>query len=277
MKFHSITRFPFLVWFAVFPATGFAVTIDVTVNAGPSSDTQTATSGSLTATVNSGTSYAIATGSINDAGWMAVQTIGDGSNYSADATTTYSRTFTNTSASTLGYNVDFLVTGGLLASDNNFGNTSTDWTLANYYAYITKGGSTLLWGSSGSLSRPIGGVASFSEMGTSLGGVFSSGPSAAGYLWNNYYDTVSFQLAPGASTVFQYVMSVDTQGNVTCPSFFGSCYSSSFGSRIGDPFSVGAPLITNITTTVVPVPAAIWLFGSGLIGLIGAARRKART
>jgi hypothetical protein len=32
---------------------------------------------------------------------------------------------------------------------------------------------------------------------------------------------------------------------------------------------------TGITTSVVPVPAAVWLFGSGLIGLIGIARRKA--
>jgi len=30
------------------------------------------------------------------------------------------------------------------------------------------------------------------------------------------------------------------------------------------------------TTAVVPVPAAVWLFGSGLLGLIGIARRKAR-
>ncbi|MDX2487444.1 MAG: VPLPA-CTERM sorting domain-containing protein [Gammaproteobacteria bacterium] len=30
----------------------------------------------------------------------------------------------------------------------------------------------------------------------------------------------------------------------------------------------------NFTITAVPVPAAIWLFGSGLIGLIGIARRK---
>jgi hypothetical protein len=29
-----------------------------------------------------------------------------------------------------------------------------------------------------------------------------------------------------------------------------------------------------VKTSVVPVPAAIWLFGSGLIGLIGVARRK---
>jgi len=30
----------------------------------------------------------------------------------------------------------------------------------------------------------------------------------------------------------------------------------------------------SFTTTVVPVPAAVWLFGSGLIGLVGVARRK---
>ncbi|MAT66370.1 MAG: hypothetical protein CMN57_12085 [Gammaproteobacteria bacterium] len=29
------------------------------------------------------------------------------------------------------------------------------------------------------------------------------------------------------------------------------------------------------TTTVVPVPAAVWLFGSGLLGLVGIARRRA--
>ncbi len=31
----------------------------------------------------------------------------------------------------------------------------------------------------------------------------------------------------------------------------------------------------SMTVTAVPVPAAVWLFGSGLIGLIGIARRKA--
>jgi|ETNmetMinimDraft_35_1059890.scaffolds.fasta_scaffold732257_1 hypothetical protein len=29
-----------------------------------------------------------------------------------------------------------------------------------------------------------------------------------------------------------------------------------------------------IGTTPIPVPAAVWLFGSGLVGLIGLARRK---
>ena len=33
----------------------------------------------------------------------------------------------------------------------------------------------------------------------------------------------------------------------------------------------------NFITTPVPVPAAVWLFGSGLLGLIGVARRKQAT
>jgi hypothetical protein len=32
----------------------------------------------------------------------------------------------------------------------------------------------------------------------------------------------------------------------------------------------------SVQTTVVPVPAAVWLFGSGMIGLVGIARRKAK-
>jgi hypothetical protein len=37
----------------------------------------------------------------------------------------------------------------------------------------------------------------------------------------------------------------------------------------------GSGAIDNITFTVVPVPAAVWLFSSGLIGLFALARRKA--
>jgi hypothetical protein len=33
---------------------------------------------------------------------------------------------------------------------------------------------------------------------------------------------------------------------------------------------------TNVNLTVVPVPAAVWLFGSGLLGLMGMTRRKKR-
>jgi hypothetical protein len=32
--------------------------------------------------------------------------------------------------------------------------------------------------------------------------------------------------------------------------------------------------ISDIPASVVPVPAAVWLFGSGLLGMVGVARRK---
>ena len=37
----------------------------------------------------------------------------------------------------------------------------------------------------------------------------------------------------------------------------------------------GNVVSTDIVNTAVPVPAAVWLFGSGLIGLVGVARRRA--
>ena len=38
--------------------------------------------------------------------------------------------------------------------------------------------------------------------------------------------------------------------------------------------SDGPLIVANFKSTVVPVPAAVWLFGSGLLGLVGVARRR---
>lgn len=42
--------------------------------------------------------------------------------------------------------------------------------------------------------------------------------------------------------------------------------------RLSDPLR--SPYAYTINAAVVPVPAAVWLFGSGLLGLIGFARKK---
>jgi hypothetical protein len=39
-------------------------------------------------------------------------------------------------------------------------------------------------------------------------------------------------------------------------------------------FGSDAPQLAAVDLTAVPVPAAVWLFGSGLLGLVGVARRK---
>jgi len=41
-----------------------------------------------------------------------------------------------------------------------------------------------------------------------------------------------------------------------------------------DPVSGGSLFWDDVSLTAVPVPAAVWLFGSGLLGLVGVARRR---
>jgi hypothetical protein len=50
---------------------------------------------------------------------------------------------------------------------------------------------------------------------------------------------------------------------------------SSLGITFDDKGFMAGQWDTTATITAVPVPAAAWLFGSGLIGLVGLARRKA--
>ena len=72
-------------------------------------------------------------------------------------------------------------------------------------------------------------------------------------------NTGEFELALWDGSVFTYV----TNFTAIVP---GNAYTIEFGNVSGEIFGVDlAP---------VPVPAAVWLFGSGLIGLAGMARRK---
>jgi len=72
-----------------------------------------------------------------------------------------------------------------------------------------------------------------------------------------------------------------TDGDITGDwdtSVFGNEFQSCFGGGGGGRSSCDPYGLSHIAvyTTVVPVPAALWLFGSGLLGLIGVARRRAR-
>jgi hypothetical protein len=63
--------------------------------------------------------------------------------------------------------------------------------------------------------------------------------------------------------------------------FIGFSDLNGIGKATVSSFSVSIPHVTesridNVTFGLIPIPAAIWLFGSGLLGLIGMARRKVR-
>ena len=53
------------------------------------------------------------------------------------------------------------------------------------------------------------------------------------------------------------------------------CPSAGFWSAEWAPFGITRDIGLSHTWTLVPVPPAVWLFGSGLLGLIGLAKRKA--
>lgn len=87
----------------------------------------------------------------------------------------------------------------------------------------------------------------------------------------SYYAFVTF----GDNSFENYLVSDELVGfwGVTSDLTIRSIH---FGLINGDTTIDGAFAIDNLTigASAIPVPAAIWLFGSGLIGLIGIARRK---
>ena len=82
--------------------------------------------------------------------------------------------------------------------------------------------------------------------------------------WTAYWNGTSFnQGASGVATT------VDASGNFTA-SWTALVVGGAFNGQTGSWSITG----TTDAPPAVPVPAAVWLFGSGLLGLVGVARRK---
>lgn len=110
---------------------------------------------------------------------------------------------------------------------------------------------------------------------TSTSGSFSS-TDGGGYFSGNF--TVSGGLLAGTFTdllvlvldLEKSIMKVEGELVYTSGSLAGGLTGGNIDLAI-----VGSGVTGKLGQVVVPVPAAVWLFGSGLIGLIGVARRKA--
>lgn len=189
------------------------------------------------------------------------------------ARATFGEVVTNTTGATQDYFFDFNVVGPLLEIDDYvFGPVAT----IQYDITIELDGAPI-WSSAAAL---VGGQPGFTltQTGTDLGATFfclSAGCTEAtpgnrfGYTFGDFSDRLSLgAFADGASFTLETILDV----SVSSPPFeMGGL------ALIGDPSNIGtAPGVSgSVSVGVIPVPAAVWLFGSGLLGLVGLARRKA--
>lgn len=90
---------------------------------------------------------------------------------------------------------------------------------------------------------------------------------------------IDFETAVGNTVALSGFLELVIHGyasNETVAVSTSNDFMNTFSANITDPYGTGIELLPELSTTVVPVPAAVWLFGSGLIGLVGVARRKVR-
>ncbi len=90
-------------------------------------------------------------------------------------------------------------------------------------------------------------------------------------------DTVNFPTEVGEATITCF----DGSGAVSAGCNIGDSYELDYAAHVpaGVPGFTGAAYTLHLEGNIeamVPVPAAVWLFGSGLLGLVGVARRKTK-
>ena len=105
---------------------------------------------------------------------------------------------------------------------------------------------------------------------------FAVDQTSLSFLWGSIdnYNAVEFWLNGALSST---VVDSDIAPSPTNPAGRGASYVRITGvlfDEIRFKSSSNAFEFSNLTTTPVPIPAAVWLLGSGLIGLFGVARRK---
>jgi len=96
------------------------------------------------------------------------------------------------------------------------------------------------------------------------------------------YGGASIELNP--DNTLKSLLYEANEGLLGSLAYFDTYFLSFTGSAFNGPKSKGSPTELKISghwdesavlITTVPIPAAVWLFGSGLLGLIGIARKKA--
>ena len=270
--------------------TTAAATLSFTTNAdsntvlGIQSDPQgPATSGSLTSSVTVNTGATIdfsgkpfATAVADAAGHSSVTADGNFPNgnqfNSLTATASFTQQFTNSSGANQSFLYDFSIFGPTLTLSDyaGLGVGGLNPPLSAYYSVeitVDHGlGATSAWSSTGTLT---GGRVSYDLItgGTNpfTGSLFGAGTNTFGFNFTGANGSISDMALSGETVTITSTLIAGMSG----PGF-------EVGGRatIGDPNNLSLGDGFSGTLTTVPVPAAVWLLGSGILGLLGLARRR---
>ena len=160
-----------------------------------------------------------------------------------------------------GFNIDTI--GG--TAGGNFAQYIAGGDLSGFSGSIDNNGAMTLSmpGRFGAIDGPAGGVV----------GPWNFAPSASGGALYGFTTGTSASNSAGDITG---VDCTGSSGSYSCTLVSGGSVGDAWGTFTGNPyFEVWKVTLNRIgNATVVPVPAAVWLFGSGLLGLVGVARRK---
>lgn len=97
-------------------------------------------------------------------------------------------------------------------------------------------------------------------------------------LWSYNFTLTSGQYAWGLQFDWSASSYIPVLHIMDCPTITLGSICTGIGTPMQTgPFPGQDPAFNGVVTSVVPVPAAIWLFGSGLIGLAGYARHRRMT
>ena len=91
---------------------------------------------------------------------------------------------------------------------------------------------------------------------------------------NTLTDTITFDVVPGDEFLIWAGLQTKAWRGGVADAF--STFTMDFFDAQGNPLDIGSSAASIANPNPVPLPAAIWLFGSGLLGLIGIARRTPR-
>lgn len=178
----------------------------------------------------------------------------------------------------LGGKLVFDVVGGNIQNATGFNMDTFQGTAGGNFAQYIAGGDLSGFGGSidnngvmslsmpgrfGAIDGPSGGVV----------GPWNLAPSAQGGALYGFTTGTTANPGPGSITG---VDCSGSSGSYSCTLVSGGAVGDAWGTFTGNPYYE----VWNVTlnrvgnATIVPVPAAVWLFGSGLLGLVGVARRK---